>query len=259
MGSLSDLDAARARWRTKANLGGLPDPDGVGPIEWRGLARRFSELSTRITVFPADPFRSDLEFNADVWEWWEEEREAPFGGPMRWNRSLPTADAAVRIDGYGDDWKACLALHRHGGIELLSNDFYTSRHGGRTLRLVRTVALLWIALDAQRWALGHLEVDGPWQVLVALHNTYEALLGDVAEGWLEPHDFMAHDPPRCADPNLIHVRELDRYPTEPDEVRDLALDLGGRIEDAWGMKERRFIARVGPAEGKFDAKGWQRG
>lgn len=258
MRSLPYRDAARERWRTKARLMGLPDPDGLGPAERRGLTRRFTELSTQIAVLPADPFRSDLEFNADVWEWWEEEREAPFGGPVRWSRSLPTADAAVRIDGYGDEWKACLALHRHGGVELLSHDFYTSRDGGRTLRLVRTVALVWIALDAQRWALQHLEMEGPWQVLVALHNTEEALLGGVAEGWLEPHDFMAHDPPRCRDPNVIHVRELDSYPTESDEIRDLAFDLGGRIEDAWGMKERRFIARAGSVKGEFDGRGWQR-
>lgn len=80
MRALPDRDAARERWRTKAKLMGLPDPDGLGPAERRGLARRFTELSTRIAVLPADPFRSDLEFNADVWEWWEEEREAPSAG-----------------------------------------------------------------------------------------------------------------------------------------------------------------------------------
>lgn len=140
----------------------------------------------------------------------------------------------------------------------MSHDFYTSRDGGRTLRLVRTVALVWIALDAQRWALQHLEVDGPWQVLVALHNTEDALLGDVAQGWVERHDFMAHDPPRSTDRNVVQVRGLDRYPTDPEEIRDLAFDLGGRIEDAWGSKERRFIARAGSAKGELDGRGWQR-
>lgn len=258
MGRSSALDVARERWRAKAKLMGLPDPDGLNPAERRGLARRFPEFSTRIAVFPSDPFRSDLEFNADVWEWWEAEREAPFGGPVRWSRSLPTADAAVRIEGYGEDWKACLALHRYGGVELLSNDFYPSRDGGKTLRLVRTVALLWIALDAQSWVLQHLEVDGPWQVLIALHGTQGALLGNVAEGWMEPHNFMANDPSRCPEPNVVLVRELDEYPTEPDNIRDVALDLAGRIEDTWGMKERRFLARTGSVKGEFDGRGWQR-
>jgi hypothetical protein len=258
MGTPSASDVVRERWRAKAKLLGLPDPDGLNPGERCGLARRFPEPSTRIVILPADPFRSELEFNADLWEWWAEEREAPFGGPVRWNTSLPTADAAVRVQGYGDKWEACLALHRYGGIELVSDDFYSSRDGGHTLRLVRTVALLWIALDAQSWVLQHLEVDGPWQVLVALHGTKGALLGNVAAGWMEPHDFMAHDPPRCPDPNVVLIRELDVYPTEPDTIRDLAIDLGGRIEDAWGMKERRFLARTGEGAGDFDARKWTR-
>jgi hypothetical protein len=252
MGSLSEIEVARERWRAKARLLGLPDPDGLAGR--RGLARRFAEFSTRIVVLPAGPFRSDIEFNTELWDWWAEERPAPFGGPVRWSRSLPTADAAARVQGYADKWEACLALHRHGGVEVLSDDFYTAGDATRTLPLVRTVALLWICLDAQAWVLEHLEVRGPWQVSLALHDTKDALLGNVAEGWVEPHDFMAHDPPRCPDPNVLIARELELFPTEPDDLRELALDLGGRIEDAWGSTERRFLARAGGAIREFDTR-----
>ncbi|MEX0980086.1 MAG: hypothetical protein WDZ89_03270, partial [Gemmatimonadota bacterium] len=104
----------------------------------------------------------------------------------------------------------------------------------------------------------HLEVNGAWQVILALHDTEGALLGNVAEGWEEPHHFPVHDPSRCPDPNVVLVRELDAYPTDPEAIRTLALELGGRIEDAWGIKERRFLARAGTAVGKFNARGWRR-
>lgn len=119
------LDVARERWHEMARRMGFPDPDGLNANDRRGLARRFPELSTRIAILPEDPFRSDLEFNKELWDWWAKERDAPFGGALRWNRCLPTADAAVQVDGHGDRWGACLALHRHGGIESLSDDVFS--------------------------------------------------------------------------------------------------------------------------------------
>lgn len=250
------IDAARGRWRQKVECLGLPDPDGVKPTERRGLGRRFPELSTRIILLPSDPFRTDLQFDSQFWQWWGEERPAPFGGPVRWDRSLPTGDAAVRVQGHGDSWKACLALHRYGGVEVISQDFYTLRDGLRVLRLVRSVALLWIALDAQVWVLNHLEVPGPWQIVVALHDTEKSALGNVAKGWAEPYHLLAHDLPRCPEPNVLIAREFEEFPTEPEAVRDLAYELGGRIEDAWGMQQRRFLSRTGEAVGEFDAREW---
>lgn len=97
------------------------------------------------------------------------------------------------------------------------------------------VALVWIALDAQARALEHLDVAGPWRVILVLHGTKDAVIGDVAAGWPEPHNFLIHNPPRCIDANVVIRRELDAFPTAADELCDLAFDLAGRIEDGWGM------------------------
>ena len=51
-------------------------------------------------------------------------------------------------------------------------------------------------------------------------------------------------------------RELDTFPESENDIRDLALDVGARIEDAWGGKYRRFLDRVGDSEGKFNPRRW---
>lgn len=54
------IDHARRRWRlTEADMG-VPDPAGLVSTRSTGLARRFSEMSTRVVVLPGDPFRTDL-------------------------------------------------------------------------------------------------------------------------------------------------------------------------------------------------------
>ncbi len=51
-------------------------------------------------------------------------------------------------------------------------------------------------------------------------------------------------------------RELDAFPESENDVRDLAFDVGARIEDAWGVKYRRFLDRDGDMKGKFNPRRW---
>ena len=51
-------------------------------------------------------------------------------------------------------------------------------------------------------------------------------------------------------------RELDAFPASENDVRDLAFDVGARIEDAWGGKYRRFLDRDGEMKGKFNPERW---
>ena len=51
-------------------------------------------------------------------------------------------------------------------------------------------------------------------------------------------------------------RELDTFPESENDVRDLAFDVGARIEDAWGGKYRRFLDREGEMDGTFNPRGW---
>ena len=49
-------------------------------------------------------------------------------------------------------------------------------------------------------------------------------------------------------------REMDSFPESENDIRDLAFDVGARIGNAWGERERRFLDRVGDTEGQFNPR-----
>jgi hypothetical protein len=87
------------------------------------------------------------------------------------------------------------------------------------------------------------EIEGPWEVTLALRDTRRAVLGNVAGGWQEPeHAFPRDVLPRCPDDNVLVRREVFEWP-DADAQRSLAFDIGGAIEDGFGVEQRRFLAR----------------
>ena len=47
-------------------------------------------------------------------------------------------------------------------------------------------------------------------------------------------------------------RETDSFPETENDIRDLAFDVGARIGNAWGVRERRFLDGVGDTKGQFN-------
>jgi hypothetical protein len=253
----ADLDVARDRWRRKHEILGFPDPNGRDTAAPAGLASRIADLSIRIMVLHADPFSTDLVFDEEFWAWWSDGRPAPFGRAVTWTETAPSTDAAVKARAQGDGWATYLAVHRHGGVEMGTEDVSRLRDGTRVFRLVRTVGLVWLVLDAQAHVLQHVEAQGPWEVTVAVHGTKDSYLGGLGEGWSEPWDFAGWSPRPCAEPHIIIRRELAAFPTAAEDIRDLSLEMGGRLEDAWGMKQRRFLNHRGDLEGEIDLRRWE--
>jgi hypothetical protein len=99
---------------------------------------------------------------------------------------------------------------------------------------------------------GRTAVDGPWQLTVALNRTAGAFLGNVGEGWAEPLTWDNELPP-CVDQHLLWHIDIADVPRD-DEARDIAFSVGDRIEDAWGARQRRYLARVGDLAGRFDVR-----
>lgn len=95
-------------------------------------------------------------------------------------------------------------------------------------------------------------IDGPWQLAVALVNTKDALLGNLGEGWAEPGSFE-NRVGGCEEPNILWVVELDHLP-DSDGQRELAYKVGARVEDAWGVKQRRYLDHRGDLVGKLDIR-----
>ena len=251
-----ELDRIRRRWSHHHRRLGLPDPFGRTDVSPGGLGGRVDDLSTRIVILPVDPMATLLEFDDEFWAWWGADRPAPFGTRLMWNTNVPTVDAAARVRTLGDRWHTFLAVHRHGGVEVGTADTYGRDEEHRCFRLIRTVGLLWIAFDRQAEVHRQVNVGGPWEVTLAIHRTDGAHLGDLGAGWAEPFSGVWDLRP-CREPNVLMREELEAWPEEPDDVKELSFRFGGRIEDAWGMRQRRFLDHRGELEGQFDAGRWE--
>jgi hypothetical protein len=214
------------------------------------------EISTRLLIFPADLSANRIEFDEAFWEWWSEDQPAPFSTKLLWASHVPTAHAAASVRLAGREWSTYLAVHRYGGIEIGTADTYTVRDQ-RCFRLIRTVGLAWLAFQRQAEVVRRLgPIEGPWEVTLVLYDTDGAYLGDVGEGWAQPQS-RTWEAPSCREPNVVIRERFEAWPSRPEDPRCLAFRFGGRIEDAWGGKHRRFLDLRGDHEGEFDPRRWR--
>lgn len=260
---LLELEALRARWRrARATVGLLhPTSDGFGT---GGLGRYVRQLRVRMVVLPADPETTAIgDLDRDLWEWWEGADPTALEAPPlpRLAGATPTVGAAVRYWSYAGKpwlWDLFLALHRHGGVDLgLGRATYTyggpePQHQREAFRLTTIVGRLWSALAMESAVVNRFAELGPWQVVIGLIDTRGSALGNVATGWEGPERSFPDEVATCPEPNVLIVRELETWPSEEQSLRALAFELGGVIEDAWGSKQRRFLARSGPFQGTLD-------
>jgi hypothetical protein len=218
-----------------------------------GLGQHVGELDVRMLVLPADPEAAAVGLDAEALEWLKVDRPAPYGGRVRWG-SLDRAvsDGLVRFDQFREDggWDRCLVLHRHGGLELA---FGRIAHRGKDqaiFPLRDIVGLAWSLLAMQLNVERRWSCDFPCELTVALRKTAGATLGGFAEGWREPHLAMWPGDLRVAiEDHVLLQWELERI--EPEVT---AMDVGDRVEQAFGSTHRRHLAHRGEYEGKFDPR-----
>ncbi len=163
---------------------------------------------------------------------------------------LPNS-ALVLYDQYRENagWTRYLALHRHGGIEIGVGHFAYDIRETRVFPLRPIVGLAWTAAALQTEVAHRWGVEGPLELTVALRNTSRATLGVFAEGWTEPAQSFG-DFSTCLDEHVL-LRQEAAGMVEPES---LALDLGDRIEQAFGTVHRRHLANRGEYEGRFDPR-----
>jgi hypothetical protein len=215
------------------------------------LAQFVSDPAVRLLILPADPTTFIVRFDRDFWSWWGEDRQNPFLGAQRtiWGtQSTPTADAAVTFNRRGDtkwEWESFLALHRHGGLEAVLGEYGArswkeDEASERAFWLTEIVGRSWVALELYAEVVDRFELIGPWEITLAMVNTRNAQLGNLATGWKDIGDWWPSERPRCPEPNLLLRREIDSWPDNSGR-QDLAFSLGEQIEDSWGMSNRRFL------------------
>jgi len=174
-------------------------------------------------------------------------------------RQIPTAHAAALVNSLGSErlWSSYVAVHRNGSIDmgLGYRGGCDTSHGDvgnvRVFRLVSLVGYCWALLELAR-KLDH-ELNGVWLLAFALVRTEGALLGNLGEEWPEPGMF-GNSIGGCADAHLLWHIELDRLPNDEAACQEQAFAIGDRIEDAWGVRERRYLACRGDRAGQFDAR-----
>jgi len=171
-----------------------------------------------------------------------------------WGFGKSATIAGGALYGYGNSSSGpCnqyMCLRADGGLEIcLGSQAVWTHKETKGFLLTAIVARLWSAL-AVHAELRASQVNGPWEVTLALAGTDGTVLGGLAEGWQEPMRGF-HDSTQCRDSNvLIRVERDDLAGAE--DARELAFMLGGLIENAWGYAICRFIARTGPLEGQLD-------
>ena len=73
-------------------------------------------------------------------------------------------------------------------------------------------------------------------------------------------DGMNHVAILTNDTDRLHsfYREVFEWP-DPEVQRSFAFDIGGAIDDAFGVEQRRFLAHIEPNEGQFDVSRYRYG
>jgi hypothetical protein len=259
---LIDLDIQRERWTAFRKPLGLVDIESEN-FGRGGLADRVLDPGVRLLILPADPSDMIVRFDSALWEWWNEEREGPFEAyQTSWGvETTPTVEAAVTFSRTGDSkwdgWNHFLALHRNGALEaalggLAANSWAEHDQEQRAFSLVEIVGRAWVMFALYASVIERFKASGPWEVSVALVNTQNAQLGNVATGWRDIDDWRQRAP-RCPERNIMIHREFTSWPDESGQ-QALAFFVGEQIEDAWGSTDRRFLIAPGrEGEGKFDA------
>ena len=227
-----------------------------------GLSNRLADSTARLLLLPEDPDREVVSFDPEFWERLTDLRTIQLGdsGSARFgDREIPTAYAAALVDWYGgaEGWNHYLAVHRNGAVEV----GFGSR-GGRTghepngdpvrgFFLVSIVTYTWAALELAR-QLGVVD-DGRWLLALGLRQTRGALLAGLGEGWAEPGNYR-NSVGGCSDNDLLWHIELDTLPGDSADAEQVAFTLGDRLEDAWGVRQRRYLDHRGDTKGRLDAR-----
>lgn len=263
------LEIQRARWRRVREACSLGNPDdegfAVGRLPLPGV-----ESLVRFLILPGDPEDERLALDDSFWEWFTGDLPDPGSGrPAAWgSRNRPTSGTALRYQPYGsDEFLRYLAVHRSGALEMgLTRDAGSvpepandvaggqqaaCRGGQGSLRLITAVGRVWAAAAAYAELLERWPVEGPFQVVLSVRQTQGMVLGNFGTGWAEPHNVFTDERSVCPEVSLLRVLELGFWPDQ-DGVQAFAFDIGLWLENAFGSRHRRFLARGGAFQDQFD-------
>jgi hypothetical protein len=212
-------------------------------------------------LLPADPESAAVDLDAKLSEWLTGHQVVLIDDIGVRISSSPnirrTAHALALADGHEATWHSYLAVHRSGALEIGMGDVggWERRNNlddpVRVISLAPVVARTWAMLTLAADLAARNSIVGPFQLTVGIRS-HEAHLGMLGEGWAEPNSFE-NRVGTCPEHALLWHIELDELP-DPGEAQAIAYAVGDRIEDAWGVAERRYLAHRGEREGRLDPR-----
>jgi hypothetical protein len=210
-------------------------------------------LDVRLLILPSDPLADVVPLDSEALDWLKQQRNSPFGGTaVEWgHRTRASSTALIVYNQYDENqgWDRYLALHRNGGVEFASSRLAYPLGDMRVFALRAIVGLSWSALAIQAEVIDHWTIPDPCELTVALRNTHGATLGNFAEGWAQPGHGLWNIT-TCTETNIVLRWELEAQ----FDVSQVAIELGDRIEQAFGTTNRRHLAERGPYQGQFDPR-----
>ncbi len=259
--SLPDQELRRARWRrvlADQNLDSVARSD----FAQGGLANRLDRATFRALLLPEDPEVRAIDFDDEFWGWFEAHTSIEIGrdsyslGPQ----TGATAHAAVAFEAWSrnERWRRYAAVHSSGVVELSLGESARWEHRrpekevAAFYNLTTMVAGGWALLELGALVYERFAIEGPSMLVEACSDTSGTHLANFGEGWREPTDRGSHDT-SCFDAALLWTIELADL-GDADTRRAEAFRMGDRLENAWGSKHRRYLARLGEFQGELDVR-----
>ena len=230
-----------------------------------GLFGQLDGEGIGVLVVPADDLAQPVEFDDEVLSKIPERFTGRIANGVAFLHAVTTtSDALVRYDPLQGSrgFRAFAAVERCGGVQVgigstaryEVHNPYGGGQGPPALRLYALAHLVQVAVHLQsavlEWAQQKtpaIQVEGPFEALVAIPNTSGMVLGGLNEGWEEPE--QAFEPPRSREANVLVRVQVAEWPMGEDENRDLALRILDRSCQAFGDRDRRFLSLRGQNSG----------
>jgi hypothetical protein len=250
--SILEHELQRERWHRTPQPLTLIDA-GSKDFAIHGLAVPLTDPRLRLVILTADPRHEFIEFDRNFWEWWSKGWFDPATNrSIDWRNRRSSANGACLGTGPEENWQSYVALLRSGGLDFtVGKDVTCGLPNAGGLRLLNIIGRVWTMFHRYGDIVQRFHFGGPWEMSLGIRDTYDTLLGHVAEGWAEPRGKQSGPP--CLNSSLLHHREIWEAWSDEMWARDQAFSIGSWLEDAWGCPDRRFIAREGKHTGQFDA------
>ena len=253
------------RWlRNRAQLSldpATPDfcsSDQFALLDGRGLA---------VVVLPADVFAQPVDFD-DLLGILPDRFLGLTANAVSMLSGLTTTSSALFRFALGEQsrWAAFVGLDRCGGVSggigaVSRHRISEGKHEGTdVLCLFMLARIIRVVIETQArvlaWArrqVPAVDIGGPFEINVAIPAAAQLVLGGLNEGWEEPEHAL-DTPPRALENNALVRLQVDEWPTGEDELRHLLWRALDRACEAFGDRQQRFRARLGPGAGTMSQR-----